>query len=73
MDVRYVKPAMIEKPIDVYANNVFRQTYNLDGKERRRSLMHDNFDASFDIAPAKRKLPVHHTAHFRGNFNVTQV
>ena len=43
-------------------------TKNEEGPERRRSLMHDNFDASFDFSPVKRKLPL---STNRGNFNIT--
>lgn len=41
---------------------------NVEGPERRRSCMHDNFDVSFDNSPAKRKLPFSTT---RANFNLS--
>jgi len=67
-DYRY--PQSPVSPINHELNKYTKvavSTKNADGPERRRSLMHDNFDASFDLSPVKRKLPMNRN---RGNFNI---
>ena len=72
MDLKYPKPnTFVSKDINMYATGAFKQTEGLDGKERRRSILHDNFDASFDHMPAKRKLPLNTNNRSRPNFNIT--
>jgi len=55
-----------------YASNIFNETSKLESPERRRSKMHDSFDASFDIMPLKRKLPLNTNLVEKGNFNIRQ-
>jgi len=33
-------------------------------------MLHDNYDCSFDLNPAKRKLPLNNNRVEMGNFNV---
>lgn len=74
-DLRYVQTNPIPQDIDDYVSGVNKALEHLTGTDdRRRSKMHDRYDASVDNAPVKRKLPLNVNDIVRkSSFNVTEI
>jgi hypothetical protein len=57
-DKRYASPTVMRSPAVEKLAKTVMAFKNHPGPERRRSVCHDGFDASFDVHPIKRKLPL---------------